>query len=468
MLSDRVFSDTPPRFFAVLTSIHGHIYVDVLDHIEKLQRGRADGGLTREEAINAIDTILMEAGNTATDEDGKKLDASEVLRYLSNVGWIEKPNRNDYKRIYYLDSRSELLLDSLRRIAYPERVSFTDKLHLACSRLQDEKAFIDHPLSDLEACLENLRQGLQELRALQQGVARLTQRQLKADSLKQNLVVLYDDFSENIGQRCYKQLTALNLPLRLPIVREALRTIELDAPTIARMEAELAERRPDFTPNKVSQFIKDRLEEVTYLLSSVEPQAEAVDRRAADFARRSFARFHYLQEVSGGRREEMRELFEVINRECEGARLADLPVGLDLPDLKVPSVGLLSGLDSLYMPRGVRITGERKPVEAAIEIDDWDDALEEMSENINSSLTVNRANRFYASLGVPESGMESLDLAPGDEAWLLELAGLLLHTDTSDCDYDITSPRAKDKEPKIADLGDYAIDQFTIKPVSND
>jgi len=64
--------------------------------------------------------------------------------------------------------------------------------------------------------------------------------------------------------------------------------------------------------------------------------------------------------------------------------------------------------------------------------------------------------------------MESIDLAPGDEAWLLELAGLLLHTDTSDCDYDITSPRAKDKEPKVAELGDYAIDQFTIKPVSHD
>ena len=467
MLSDRIFSDTPPRFFAVLTSRHGRLYIDVLDHIEELQRGRPDGSLSRQELLGAIESILLDQKASPEDEDGNTLDAPQILRYLISCGWIEKPQRTDYQSMFYLDSRSELLLEALRKIAYPEKVSFTDKLHIACTRLQDTTAFKNHPLADLEASLDNLRQGLQELRALQQGVARLTQRQLKADTLKENLAVLYDEFSENISQRCYKQLVALDLPIRLPLVREALRRIGGDAKVIAKMEAELKVRRPELTDDQVVAHVKNSLDECTFLLRSVEPQVEAVDRRAADFARRSFARFRYLQEVSGGRREELKALFEAINSENEGAKLSDLPKGLELPDLKVPFVGLLGGLDSLYMPRNVRITTERRPVMDELEYDDWDDALEEMSDNINTSLTVNRANRFYDTLDVPSKGLKSLELAPGDEAWLLELAGLLLHTDTSEAHYSVSSPREDFEEPKTAALGDFAIDEFTIQPVTD-
>jgi hypothetical protein len=328
--------------------------------------------------------------------------------------------------------------------------------------LQDEDAFVDHPLSDLEACLDNLRYGLQELRSLQQGVARLTQRQLKSDSLKENLRVLYDDFSENIGQRCYKQLIALDLPLRLPLVRENLHAIEANPMIRARMEGQLAERRPDLTTDQVEAHVRDNLREAVDLLDGVEPQAEAVDRRAADFARRSFARFRYLQEVSSGRRTEVRSLFETINEIYQGERLGDLPEALELPDLRLPNVGLLSGLDSLAVPQGARRVGIRRPIEDDDYDLGYDAAVDEMALNINSSLTVLRANRFIRELEIGPDGLSSADLSPTEQEWLLEIAGLLLHAETTDSDYRVLSRREFDEEPPSDLVGEHRIDRFHL------
>jgi hypothetical protein len=466
LLSERVFSDTPVRFFAILTWRHSRRYIDLLDAIEEMQRRRHGGGLTRAEVLDAAERILalsppVDAGD-GPSEEGATLSAPEMLRQLVHAGWLDEPRRHDYQRVYFLDGRAELLLDCLRRMAYPEKVTFTDKLHLACTRLQDEAAFVDHPLSDLEACLDNLRYGLQELRSLQQGVARLTQRQLKSDSLKENLRVLYDDFSENIGQRCYKQLIALDLPLRLPLVRENLHAIEANPMIRARMEGQLAERRPDLSAEEVEAHVRDNLREAIELLDGVEPQAEAVDRRAADFARRSFARFRYLQEVSSGRRTEVRTMFEEINERYAGERLGDLPEALELPDLRVPSVGLLGGLDSLAVPQGARRSGIRRPLEEDDFDLGYDAAVDEMALNINSSLTVLRANRFVRGLGVGPAGLSSAELVPGVQEWLLELAGLLLHAETTDSDYRVASRREFDEEPPRDLVGDHRIDRFHL------
>lgn len=481
MLSERVFSDTPGRFFALLSSRHARRFIDVLDVLEELQRRRHGGGLTRQEVMDAAERVLGEAaGQTGQaglsadtaeadgdDDAPATLTAAEMLRQLVHAGWLEEPRRNDYQRVYFVDGRAELLLESLRRMAFPEKVTFTDKLHLACTRLQDPNAFQDHPLSDLEACLENLRYGIQELRGLQQGVARLTQRQMKSDSLRENLRVLYDDFSDHIGQRCYKQLIALNLPLRLPLVRENLHAIEANPIVRARMEAQLAERRPDLSPEEVENQIRDQLRDAIDLLDSVEPQADAVDQRAADFARRSFARFRYLQEVSSGRRAEMRALFEAVNEACQGAgpgeRPGELPESLDLPALRLPCAALLAGLDSLSIPQGTRRAGTRRPIEADLEFDEfYDAAIDEMADNINSSLTVLRANRFAAQLGIGSEGISSDQLDPDHEEWLLELAGLLLHAETLDASYLVHSPRENGEEPARDLLAGHFIDRFQL------
>lgn len=473
-LSKHIFDDTPPDFFAVLTLRYGQYYIDALDKIEQIQRMRHGVGLTREELMHVCEAIIQGGVLTETkaeaEEEGEaeeNITAAAMLRYMLKCKWLEEPKRSDYQRVYYLDNRAEILLDCLRKMAYPENVTFTDKLHLVCSRLQDPKSFTDHPLSDLESCIDNLKYGLQELRSLQQGMARLTQRQLQSDSLKENLHVLYDDFSENIGQRCYKSLVDLDIPFRLPLVRAKLDEIQHSPAVVAQMEIELQKRRPELSDGEASDRIARSLQEAVVMLESVEPQAEAVDRRAADFARRSFARFRYLQEVSSGRRSEVRSLFELINERYAECKMANLPDDLDLPNLNIPSVGLLSGTDSLFMPRASRQKGERTPLSE--DFDDMADsefAMDEMADNINSSLTTIRANNYYRTLTIPETGLRSDELKIESEEDILDIIGLLLHGETADSAYFVHSPREDEKEPIVYENEEYDFDEFTIKPKS--
>ena len=473
-LSKQIFQDTPSQFFAVLTWRYGRLYIDALDKIESIQRHRHGVGLSRPELIEVCDEIIAlgfddieAAGDPTENHDHSHITAPEMLRQMLKSEWLEEPKRSDYQRVYYLDSRAELLLECLRRMAYPEKVSFTDKLHLVCSRIMDKSAFDEHPLSDLEACTDNLRYGLQELRSMQQGMARLTQRQLKSDSLKENLRVLYDDFSENIGQRAYKSLIDLNIPIRIPVAREQLNEIQSNPTVIAKMELQLQKRRPELTYEEVAEEVQVALSNATSMLESVEPQAEAVDRRAADFARRSFARFRYLQEVSSGRRSEVRELFEHVNERYAECKLNNLPEALELPSLKIPAVSMLAGVDSLFKPRNVRVKGEPQALDDYYDDDDSIFALEEMSNNINSSLTTLRANRFFQELNVSQDGLASKDLPTDVDQWLLNTVGLLLHGDTLESEYDILTPRDEtehDLLPEPDPVDDMLLDNFTIHP----
>lgn len=470
-LSKQIFRDTPSQFFAVLTWRYGRLYIDALDKIEEIQRHRHGVGLTRPELIEVCDTIIAQGFDDIEKEnehdDHSHITSPEMLRQMLQSEWLEEPKRSDYQRVYYLDSRAELLLECLRRMAYPEKVSFTDKLHLVCSRLTDNSAFDEHPLSDLEACTDNLRYGLQELRSMQQGMARLTQRQLKSDSLKENLRVLYDDFSENIGQRAYKSLIDLNIPIRIPVAREQLHQIQHNPAVIAKMELQLQKRRPELTEDQVADQVQVALSSAASMLESVEPQAEAVDRRAADFARRSFARFRYLQEVSSGRRSEVRELFEHINERHAECKINSLPESLDLPSLKIPAVSMLAGTDSLFIPRNIRVKGEQQALDDFYDDDDSIFALDEMSDNINSSLTTLRANRFFRELNVDANGLEAKDLPTDMDQWLLNTVGLLLHGDTLESEYNITTPRDltdHDTLPEPSPVDDMLLDTFTIHP----
>ena len=97
--------------------------------------------------------------------------------------------------------------------------------------------------------------------------------------------------------------------------------------------------------------VLNALDELTALVERVLPMADEIDRRTADFTRRSLSRFRYLQDVTGERRTEIKTVFEKLNRLMSGKRIShhasELP---DLPDFRLPAVKLPAGLDSLYSP----------------------------------------------------------------------------------------------------------------------
>ena len=98
-----------------------------------------------------------------------------------------------------------------------------------------------------------------------------------------------------------------------------------------------------------------RLDELARTIELVQPLADEIDRRTAEFARRSLARSRYLQEVVGARRSQIKDMFERINGALAGCRLAELNQLISLPRLSLPDGRLLAGRDSLYEPPRVML-----------------------------------------------------------------------------------------------------------------
>ncbi len=148
---------------------------------------------------------------------------------------------------------------------------------------------------------------------MQKSIERHTKRQLAASTLKENLAVLFDQFAERIGHTCYAQLVQARLPSKLAIARRNMDALENDFDLLQKMQTEVMRRAPTLSPEAAMAKVRLRLNELHELLDSVEPVAGAIDRRTADFTRRSQARFRYLQETASENRGTVQAFFETIN-----------------------------------------------------------------------------------------------------------------------------------------------------------
>lgn len=211
-----------------------------------------------------------------------------------------------------------------------------------------------------------------------------------------------------------------------------------------------------------------RLNELHELLDAVEPLADAIDRRTADFTRRSQARFRYLQETASENRGRVQTFFETINRHFAGYRISDVDnSNVNFPAASANDVRVPCGLDSLYSPRLRRTAGEIEPLEDS-DRQQQDSALAQLEGNIRDSLTVSRANRFVAALpGGRGSVWNSADLlrdhVQNDEDIAYVIA-CLLHARSADAEYEIRVPRCETE----ADIGDfdyklqYRVERFVL------
>ena len=88
------------------------------------------------------------------------------------------------------------------------------------------------------------------------------------------------------------------LPTKILRARQRLNELALDETLVEKMQRELLRRREPLGATTALNEVRLKLDELERLLESIEPQTDEKDRRAAEFARRSFARFRYLQEAS--------------------------------------------------------------------------------------------------------------------------------------------------------------------------
>jgi hypothetical protein len=475
-LSTALFRETRGGgFFRVLSGRNAPFYVDVLDSLEREASERPDG-MAREEVIAIItDTLEQHPGLELDDETetheltdrSQREKARILLDYLLKNRWLEEPPRRDWRRTLQFDAHGATLIAALRKIAWPDAAVFTDKLMAVCALLANEVEILERPWQTVENCLSNVREGLNELRSMQKSVQRFTRRQLEEDTLRGNLSVVFDDYSEQVSHACYSELVRARLPLRLP---EAVRRIDErllgDGGAMAEMQTEVLRRHPGMDAETARAVVRNKLDDLASMLDRVLPMADEIDRGTADFTRRSLARFRYLQDVTGERRSEIKSFFERANSLLSGKRLshhaADLP---DLPSPRLPEVKLPAGLDSLYSPPVRRAPAEQEAFEDSAEEDDREAGLETMGRSLRDSLSVLRANTFIATLeGGKGTRILSADLPIRGESGFTDLISLLLHSESAEARYRIVMDRTEDEEnpPLLDALEGCMVERFSV------
>jgi len=475
-LSTALFRETRGSgFFRVLSGRNAPFYVDVLDSLENEASERPDG-MAREEVLAIIsDTLERHPGlEIEEEEDAPNLTerpqrekARLLLDHLLKSRWLEEPPRRDWRRTLQFDAHGATLIAALRKIAWPDAAVFTDKLMAVCALLANEVEISERPWQTVENCLSNVREGLNELRSMQKSVQRFTRRQLEEDTLKGNLSVVFDDYSEQVSHACYSELVRARLPLRLP---EAVRRIDDrllgDGGAMSEMQTEVLRRNPNMDGETARAIVRNKLDDLSSMLERVLPMADEIDRGTADFTRRSLARFRYLQDVTGERRSEIKGFFERANSLLAGKRLshhaADLP---DLPPPRLPEVKLPAGLDSLYSPPQRRASAEQEAFEDSAEDEDREAGLENMGRSLRDSLSVLRANTFVASLeGGKGTRILSADLPIQGDSGFTDLISLLLHSESAEARYRIVMDRTEDEEhvPALDTLEGCRVERFSV------
>ena len=473
-LAANLFREVRADFFRVLASPLAGLYVDVLDVLEH-EAVQRNHGLDRGEALALVEQVVELHGEIA-GVTGEAIalaatlrdKARVVLETLRNTGWLLEEERSDWQRLIYFDPNGVLLLQALRKIAFPEAAIFSDKLVSVCITLVNRDALAEQPWAQIESCVASLQVGLAELRGMQKSIERHTKQQLAASTLKENLAVLYDQFAERIGRTCYAQLVHARLPSKLADARRAMDELETNPDLLTKMQMEVMRRTPALSSETAMAHVRLRLNELGELLDQVEPLADAIDRRTAEFTRRSQARFRYLQETTSENRARVQQFFETLNQHFAGHRVSDMDrQDIEFPALLLHDTRIVGGLESLYTPRLRRTAGEIEPLEDS-DSSQLDRALAQLESNLRDSLTVSRANHFVTALpGGRGARWNSSDLLHDhihNDEGIADLIACLLHARSADAQFEIQVPRC-DTEADSSDFDNklsYRIERFTL------
>ena len=477
-LSTALFRETRGTgFLRVLAGRNAAFYVDVIDSLERETSDRSDG-MAREEGIALIVETLEAHPGFEFDPDADEAEAASqaadtrdrarlILEHLLKCRWLEEPPRRDWRRKIHFDAHGATLIAALRKIAWPDAAIFTDKVIGVCALLANEIELTERPWETVENCLSTVREGLNELRSMQKSMQRFTRRQMEEETLQGNLSVVFDDYSEQISNSCYASLVRARLPLRLPeAVRRIGERLERDAGALNAMQTEVLRRHPEMNAETARARVSQALDELTDLLERVLPMADEIDRRTADFTRRSLARFRYLQDVTGERRTELKAFFENVNRMVAGKRVSHLSGAIpEFPEFLLPSVKLPAGLDSLQTPPVRRTPMEQEAFEDTVNESDRQAGLRDMERALRESVSVQRANAFVKSLpGGKGTRIESVDIPVEGEKGFTDLIALLLHAESAEARFRLEVARVlhENESPPVDPLEGCSVERFSI------
>ncbi len=468
-LSSHLFEEIRPDFFRILGFENAALYLDAVDALAAAMPRRGEG-LTRAEAVEIVADLLRMNPELRVEAETAEADSlsgrsNTVLNKLTASGWLEEPERSDYRRQIFLDANAEILLEAIRKIAQPDPAQFTGLLRMACGRLAEEEAVTTFSWEDLEACLANLESGLRELKAMSKSVERLTRKQLGTASLDRSVAIVYGDFSSEIANKCYRELVRAHLPEKLVEARRGLDRLLTNEAVLTRLQDGLMHHRKSLEPALALVEVARVFEAVESALGNVEPLTDRVDARTAEFARRSRARIHYLSSVGSARARQVEAVFGIMGERFAGQRLALAETDLDLPGLRIGDTATVSA-DSLRTPPAQRTITEVDAIADDVTDEERERALSAMEGNIAFSVTVDRAHRFLDEIGCT-AGMtistSEMSLRATSDT-IEDLVSVLLYADTEAARYDVRVTRVEDGAVAYpADrIAGYEIDRFEV------
>ena len=470
MLGSRLFAELNARFFRILTGPNARLYVDALDAVEREMPSRGDA-LEYAEALAIIDGVL-ENRQLEPEEDLEPAEPAQpssiIYRRLLAAGWLEEEKHSDYRRLVFLDPAAQTLLEAFRTIISQSVASFTGRLRLVCDRLAELRAphsRMELIWEELKACLAQTRSGLRELRLIRKQVERYAQRQLKAVTISEALDLIYNEFSQLITQRCYRELIHARLPERLREAMAGLAELEQDDLALQRLREDFVRTQPDADAGRAMTEIVNTIEALSFALGDVEPTADRVDTSTADFARRSRSRIRYIQDVGSARRQQVKTIFDYVREHLPTTRLADLEEKISLPALAIADTGLL-GTASLRARREVAPRVRRRPVVAELTDADREESLREMQSNLRNALRLDRANHFVDRHGLASGQrIRSGEMKIHSEDDILDVISCLVFAPAGSTNYRLTTDRqAAPSAPVVFDAkAGFEIERFEIE-----
>ncbi len=470
MLALDLFREIRPEFLRLIGSPSARVYLDAADALETESALRS-GALEREEALAIVERIVCHHVEIEVEETvGLELRERSrvVMDRLLVAGWVALEDRADYQKFISVEPSASLLLEALRKIARPGATVFSDKISDTCNSLRNIEALRAEPWQTIDQCVEKIRLGVQELKAVAKSVERHTKRQLDAQSLRENLAVVFDQYASQVGQGAYSKLVRSRLPTRLSEAREAVLRLQNDADVLHKMAGEIHQRQGGEVSTATAKA-HNRLQELSEALDRVVPAADEVDRHTAAFTRKSLARFRYLQEVTGEHRAIAQRFFETLNTHFKGRRIADLQESVqDFPPLQIAGIQLLAGLDSLRFPQLRHAAGEVEAVDDDLSDDALDRSRRQLAASMRDSLTVARANRFAMDAFERFGSKVASNALLHTEDDLADLIACLLHAGAREARFKVEIPRALENaahDQRHYDLvlsGTRRLEQFTL------
>ncbi len=470
MLSSDLFSAIRPEFLRLLGSPGARVYLDAADAVEREAALRA-APMLREEGLALIERVVERHAEVEI-EDAAGQPARErarlVLERLCAAEWFRVEERPDYRKFLFVEPSAEIMLAALRKIARPGAAVFSDAILACCNALRNGDALREAPWPTIQNCAESVHRGEQELRSVAKSVERHTRQQLAAQSLRENLEVVFDRYTANIGHGAYAELVRSRLPTRLPEARAAVDALQGDSDLLHKMADEVARRDECDLPTAMTR-VRTGLYDLALALDRIVPSADEVDRRTADFTRKSLARFRYLQEVTGEHRAVVQGFFEKLNAHFAGRRVADAESEIsELPALRIAEIKIPAGLESLYSPRLRRDQGEIEPLDDEVDADALERTQQELASTLRDSLTVARANRFAAAAFAAHGArVASADLLDTEEH-LADIIACLLHASARDARYqvettrELNDPESDARQEDLVLNGTRRLERFTL------